>query len=611
MHHHQRTALLVSSCFATLLAAACSDSSSGGSSTPPPPEDSSALTLALTDAPSDDVASFRVELESFRLERSGGGTVAVLTTPAELDLAALRDLRQVVKVRDIPPGLYTSAEATFDFSTAVCVLEGQTTEAELRDPEGNPLDGTLTLPIDLGEGALDAEVDEHVLLELDFDLAQSLVVDAAANTVELEPVVVLRVDPETPKQLVTVGELVNVFPAQGTFRVQAQSLGQASLGTIEFVGLPFTNYHVDGEQTFGPNGLAELQATGPGAWVQVLGAIDTDGARLIATHVAAGLGTDKGGSDLVEGYVISRSGGAGSSPTLVVRGHSADSTQKTFQYNQDFTIETSFAATSVLRWGAQGELDMDDVNVGQRVRAFGALAGTVLNATQPGDVIRLEPTRIYGFANAEPSGGELLLDLERVGPLPESEFNWGESGATPPDPLALSMDVQGLAGGLEIILCTAIESRGFFTPLPDASADFRASSLINVDTGPALLFVRNHPGVGLELAATAAPDSIQLATSGTLAPGEAALVDKSFLGSLALPASPPPTLVPPDSSTTTYLLTDKVTGGTQLFSEFSAFSDALAQAIAGGAQVSQIAAVGPYDWTTNTITAALASACVE
>ena len=41
------------------------------------------------------------------------------------------------------------------------------------------------------------------------------------------------------------------------------------------------------------------------------------------------------------------------------------------------------------------------------------------------------------------------------------------------------------------------------------------------------------------------------------------------------------------------------------------FSGALAQAVAGGAQVTQISAIGPYDWATNTIVSELAGACVE
>jgi hypothetical protein len=79
----------------------------------------------MTHAPSDEVSSFEVVLESFRLHRQGGGTISVLAAPARVDLASLDGLRQAVVLREVPPDVYTSAEATFDFSDALCVLQGQ------------------------------------------------------------------------------------------------------------------------------------------------------------------------------------------------------------------------------------------------------------------------------------------------------------------------------------------------------------------------------------------------------------------------------------------------------------------------------------------------------
>lgn len=610
MHLVQRTALVICTWSLPWLAA-CHDSSNGGGSTTTPPQEQSFLTLAVTDAPSTQIASFRVQVRNFRLERSDGTGIDLLKAPAEVDLAALTDLRQVLNVRSVPPDVYTAAEVLLDFSSAVCVLHGQAAPAALRDREGQPLDGTLTLHIDLNQGAVEAVAEKHAVLELDVDLDQSLVVDAALNTVEVEPVLVLREEGASPKQLLVVGEIVSVDTTASTFRLQAHSMTGTELGPIEFDALPFALYHVDGEQALGASGLEALQQKGAGTWVQILGAIDPKALRLAATHVAAGHGTYAGGADIVEGYVLARSSGAGTSPTLSVRGHSTDPAHASFQYNQTFSVDTNLAATKVLRWGSAGGLDLDDVNVGQLVCVYGALSGTHLDATQPEDVIRLEPTRLSGFAHASPSGGVLSMDVDRIGPLASEEFSWGGGGATPPDPFALELHVQGLGGGLAITLCSAIEARGQFTALHDDGVDFTASALENVDEGPALMFVRNHAGQGLALSATAAPTSIQLSATGTAVPGEAALVHKGFLGSIKLPESPTPTLQPPASGSTYYLLTDKVMGETVVYTEFAAFSDALAQALAGGAELSQIAAIGPYDWPTNTVVTALASACVE
>jgi Domain of unknown function (DUF4382) len=608
-----RSTRVALSVLSSLLAAACSNSSGGGGgSSGNPPQDESTLALTVADTPSGEITTFQVELESFRLHSQGGGTLSVLHAPARIDLSSLADFRQALALRDIEPGLYTSAEATFDFSDALCVLQGQSAPAGIHDASGNPFTGSMTFPIELGDGAFQAEAGNHRHVELDFDLDQSLVIDAAANQVELQPVLVLRVDPPGSQPFFVLGELESADAAASTFRVQSQSLSGEALDTFEFESLPFTSFHIDGEPIFGAEGgLAALAAKGAHTSVQVYGALEPGSDRLVATHVAAGSGTWMGGSAVVEGYVIGRSSGSGTSPTLTVRGQGSTAGLKTSHFNKTFTIQTNFAATKVLRWDEGKDLNLDHVNVGQLVRAYGALSGTTLDATQPDDVIRLEPTRVYGYAVLAPSGGKLSLDLERVGPWPFTDFNWSESGSTPPDPAAFQLDVKGIGAGLGISACTAVEARGHFTSLNNGGVDFDADTLGNVDSGPALLFVRNHLGAGFDLTVTASASSIQLVTSGTAVAGEEAKVDKGFVGAIALPASPTPTIEPPAAGPTAYFLCDQVLGETTLYVDFAEFSNALAKAISGGAQVTQITAVGPYDWPTNTIVSALASACVE
>lgn len=592
------------------LASSCGSSSGGGGGggvggSP------STLYVTATDAPSDEVVSFRVRVENLRLLRSNGAGVDVLAAPAELDFASLADARQLLSVESVPSGSYATAEATLDFSDALCALQGKTTPADILDAQGAPLSGQITLPIELGPGALDAPEDGNLMLEFDLDLDQSLVVDAAQNAVWVDPVIVLRVDPPAPKPIFALGELVSVDTSASTFQLDAQTLSGASLGTFEFHTLPFSVFQVDGVSSFGANGLAALATKGAGTSTQVFGTLDKATGNLFAVFVSAGTGTFNGGSDIVEGYVIARPSGAGTSPTLTVLGHSVDAAHSVFQFNKTFTIDTSLPATKVVRWSEASALDMDDVNVGQRIRAFGALSGTDMDATQPDDVIRLELTRVSGYALDEPSGGELEIDLGRVGPHDASAFTWGDSGTTPPDPDAFVLDVLGLAGGLGIANGTAVDSWGQFPAVDDADSDFDADTLANLDDAPALLFVRDLSGVGLALTTSAGSGSIELQITGSAAPGEAALVDKWFVGAVALPTGTPITLQAPQSGATWYFLTDKVLGSTSLHLDFASFSSALGQAIAGGAEVSQIAAIGQYDTPTHTITTPLASACVQ
>ncbi len=608
MRSIQRSTLLALSCSLAAFGVSCGSSGGGGGGGSAAP---STLYVTATDSASDQIVAFRVEVQNVRIVRSNGVGVDVLAAPADLDFASLADARQLLTVKSVPSGSYASAEATLDFSNAVCALQGKTEPADLLDVEGQPLNGTVTLPIALGPGVLDAPEDGHLVLELDLDLDQSVVVDAGQNAVWVQPVIVLRVDPPAPKQVFALGELGAVDTTASTFQLDAQTLAGAPLGTFEFHVLQFTVFHVDGVASFGANGLAELDAKGAGTSTQVWGTLDQATGNLFAVYVGAGTGTFNGGSDIVEGYVIARPSGAGTSPTLTLLGHSINADHTAFQFNKTFTIDTNLAATKVVRWSEASALDMDDVNVGQRIRAFGVLSGTDLDATQPDDVIRLELTPVWGHANDAPSGGKLAIDLARVGPYDATAFTWANSGTTPPDPAAFELDVVGLAGGLGISAGAPVGSLGHFAPLDDAGPDFDAVTLANLTDAPSLVFVRNLSNVGLDLSVVATTGTIQLDISGTAAPGEAAVVDQGFAGSQPLPASPPAKLEPPANGSTLFFLTDQVAGGTSLYTQFSAFSKALQQAVAGGAEVSQVSAIGQYEEPTNTLVTPLVSVCVK
>jgi hypothetical protein len=604
----QRSTLLALLGACAALAPSCDSSSGGGGGGGGAP---STLYVTASDAPSDQVVAFRVEVENLRIERSNGAGVDLLTAPAELDFAALSDARQLLHVQDVPSGSYASAEATLDFSDAVVVLQGKTDPADVLNAQGSPLNGPVTLPIELGPGALDAPSDGHLVLEFDLDLDQSLLIDAAQNAVWVQPVLVLRVDPPAPKQIFALGELAGVDTTASTFQLEAQTLAGATLGTFEFRVLQFTVFQVDGVSSFGANGLAALEAKGAGTSTQVFGTVDKGSGDLFAIFVAAGTGTWNGGSDIVEGHVIARPSGAGTSPTLTVLGHTISADHTVFQFNQTITIDTNLAATKVVRWSEASALDMDDVNVGQRIRAFGVLSGTDMDATQPEDVIRLEITGVFGHAVDAPSGGKLTVDLTRVGPYDAGAFTWANSGTTPPDPDAFEIDVLGLAGGLGIEAGVPIASLGHFAPVDDSGPDFDAEALANLDDAAALLFVRDLENFGLEVATTATSQSIQLEISGAAIPGEAAVVDQGLVGAVPLPTDTPVTLEPPSSGATWYFLTDEFEGGITLHTQFASFSSAVSQALAGGAHVKQVSAIGQYDPASETMVTPLISVTVE
>lgn len=592
---------------AVLLAlAGCGSSSDsgGGSST-------GAVTVAVTDAPSDEIAAFVVEVESFVLHESDGGQVSVLGSPVTVDLTSLTDFSQVLNMASVPVGSYIGADATFDYGEASVVLVDESAPATLLDADGDPLTGLVTYPIQFPSSALSVAASKHVVLELDVDLDQSMVVDAGLNTVWVEPVLALHVDSDAPKQLLAIGTLTSVDIADNTFTAQVETFGGAPSGTLEFLTVPASVFQIDGEASQGAAGLAALAVEPAGTSIQVFGAADPNAPRYVAAAIAAGTGTFNGGLDMVEGYVLARSSGQGTSPTLTVRGSSLDAAQTTFQFDVSFQVTTSLANTQVVIPGTALALDLDDVNVGQRVRVFGELAGSNLAASAPGDVLALLPTNLFGLAENAPVGGVQTLDLSRVGPWPENLFAWVDSGSVPTDPGALTADVGGLGNGLAIGPSTALEVRGFFTAVDADDEDLIAISLTNLDTAPSLLFVRDLSGTGHTLEATALTALVQLEVTGVAAPGELAVIDKGFAGSLPLPSSPVPALEPVGSGLGLFLVFDSVQGTTRLHLSFGTFAADLASSIAGGAHVRHVAAVGAWDAVDNHLATALASAGLE
>lgn len=572
---------------------------------------SGAVTVAVTDAPADEVAAFVVEVESFVLHKSNGALVSVLSNPVTVDLTSLTDFSQVLNMASVPAGSYVGADATFDFGEASMVLNDESTPATLLDAQGDPLDGPVTYPIQFPTSALSVAVSKHVVLELDVDLNQSLVVDAALNTVWVEPVLALHVDPAAPKQLLAIGTLLSVDVGDNTFTAQVKTFGGAPSGALEFLTLSGSVFQIDGVGSQGATGLAALALEPAGTSIQVYGAADPNAPRYVAAAAAAGTGTFNGGLDLVDGWVMARSAGAGVSSTLTVRGHSLEAASTSFQFGASFQVTTSFAQTQVVVPGTALALDLDDVNIGQRVRVFGELTGTNMDASAPGDVIVLLPTSAWGLAANMPLGGVQTLDLSRIGPWPENQFSWLDSGTVPTDPDAFTADVGNLGSGLSIAAGTALEVRGFFSAVDTTDEDLLALGLTNLDTAPSLLFVRDLAGSGHELEVTALTSLVQLEVTGAAAAGEEAVIDKGFAGSLPLPSSPVPALEPKGSGLGLFLVFDSVLGVTRLHLSFGAFASDLAGSIAGGAHVRHVAAVGDWDGVDNRLATGLASAGLE
>lgn len=574
-----------------LLVAACSGSSSGGGTT---------ATLTVTDAATDQLSTFTVGVESVVLV-GALGNVQLLQTEVGVDFAALAELSRVLNVTEIPADTYAGVEVVLDFGNASVVVLGQTNPATLLDSDGNALSGTLTLPIDFTT-PLEA-TDGHFDVELDLDLAQSVDVDTVNNFVYVEPVIVPRVNRVDQKEHAVGGTLRNVNLTSDFFTLGLPA-GPDGTPVLRVTTDSSTVFQVDGVCLTGAAGLSALDNLAPTSWVQAFGSVNASNASFAAISVEAGTGSYNGGSDIVEGLVIGRVGAAGQDAVLTVRGHSNNADHTIFTYNLQFTVNTSFADTKVVRRGSATLFDTDELQIGQRVRLFGALSGQTLDCTASTDVIRVEPTRIYGFASGAPTAGTLTIDLTRVDLRDEASFSWNEGGATPADPDALVLSVGQLGTGLGIANGTPIEATGFFSGVGDAGADFVASALTNRELMPSLLLVRDRDN-GLGLSATYATAQIDFVFTGAPAAFELAAVDQGFVGQVDIVSSGI-TIQPVNlGGFGLYTIRDRTLGTVTLHLTFASFSEALADAIGGGATLFNLGALGQYDSAQDSIESAL------
>jgi hypothetical protein len=536
--------------------------------------------------------------------------VSVISAPVTVDLASLSSMTQLMNVVTVPAGTYTSATITLDFTNASCLLVGQTTTAAIQDDMGNPLTGTVTLPMQFGQMSLGILATKHRLLEFEFDLNQSVDVDTTNNAVQIEPTFALHLD-GSGKELLTLGTLASVSTTGSSFVGAVKTLHGVVLSNVTYSTDATTIFQVDGVPAVGSTGLTALALKPAGTWIQVVGVVDPNAQKIKAQYVEAGTGTYNGGTDIVEGHIVDRVGNppAGNNVTFTVLGRSNNSTHTTFQYDTTFTVTTNFAATKVVRLFSPTQFNTDALNVGQRVRIFGTLSGTSMNATTPTSVVREQQSRAFGLATGAIASGTLTFNLQHIDLRPQSAFTWTDSGTTPPVPASFTANVGALGTGLPITSGSACEVRGFMAPIADNNQDMTATTLIDLDTAPSLLFVKNMPN-GFTVALATSPTNIQITITGTPVPTEKAVIDHGFAGVTPLPSSPTPT-IQPALATGIYMLRDKTANTLTAFSGFDVFATALGSALAQGATVMTIGAIGAYDSTSNTISATVVSAVIE
>ncbi len=469
---------------------ACGGGGGGGGA------DDGSVTMALTDAPSDQIDLFEVDVLSLRLKRVDGAVVEALPTSARIDFADLVALSDLLTTATVPPGVYRRFELTLDFSNAAVHIDGKGSMASVLDASGNPLSGSLVVGVDLpGDRPLVVAAGTPRFVERDVDLDGSTEVDPVANPVKVGPVLYARAEPSDAKPVRAYGRLVSTDETAKTFTFELLRRRDLGRGREHVARVDAdTVFDVDGTVAKGAAGFALLEAKPAGTRLEVRGVFDPAKKDLLAKVVSAGRGVFDGTRDFVEGVVLSRTGGAGADPSFQVRGIGVDR-GNSVSFDRTFTVNASFADTKVLKFGDDAAHDTDDVNVGQRIVAFGTLSSATLDATVAGEgLVRLVESAIAGLAAGAPSSGILTVDVRSVDRRPVAAFDFTVDGTALVDPAAAkvgigTMTLAGIGAG------SAVIARGFFVPVDadPAGADFEALSVVDRTNTASLLGVRWLP----------------------------------------------------------------------------------------------------------------------
>ncbi|MCX7703764.1 MAG: hypothetical protein N2234_06670, partial [Planctomycetota bacterium] len=227
------------------------------------PSGSGSATLVLTDAASDQIDVFEVDVVQVTLKKLNGATVTTLPRKQRVDFASLTDVSQILVGVRLPAGYYKSAVITLDFSNALVLLNGSTTPATVCDSDGNPLTGLFDVAIDFDSSTRpNILVRRNRLLQFDLDLNSSVTVDAANNKVFVMPVISASVDPTNPKPVNAFGRLNSVDISTG--RIVLEIHNPRTGGII-------CQFTVTTETTtvFQVNGVPSLGSTGLNAFAQL------------------------------------------------------------------------------------------------------------------------------------------------------------------------------------------------------------------------------------------------------------------------------------------------------------------------------------------------------
>ena len=594
-------------------------SSSPAQSTPQACSNCGMAVVSMTDAPGDFI-SYMVNVVSLKLTRADGTVVETVPVTTQVDFAQLVNLSEIISADQIPAGDYVSAAMTLDFAAATIVVDNGTTGVTIAAgsvingatsmPLAAPNSTQMTLTLDLSRNHFVVTGHAIANLALDFNLAASNTIapsDTNPMTVTVNPVLTASLVPDATKQIRVRGPLVSVDAGSSTFIINVRpffnSSGTAGQFTVNTGAT--TTFSINNVSSVGAAGLTQLAAVAAGTIVVAYGSWDKTSQTFTASNVLAGASVAGMTHDSVEGTVLSRTGNTLTVADGVLFPLETDGDADDMRWSRQLTA-TVGTGTMVTEDGQMGTFTIQNISVGQHLQLSGKFGqdssgNPTLDATAGS--ARLMETTLSGTVTAL-AANLVTVNLNALDGQMPARFSFagaGTSTSADASAAAYSVGVPTALSTSTLSVGAPVRFAGFVAPFGQAPPDFNASTLLSYAQTRALLDLKWQP------AGTTAPFAT-LSSTELLITQAMLQTTSEHLIRIAFVAFDPTTL-----TTGLELIPDPAAGSLWLsiahiksqssenFSAFADFTAALTTDLNGTSAVVQIAADGPYDSTSGTM----------
>lgn len=467
------------------------------------------ILIGLTDADGD-FLNYTVDILSLTLETADGRTVEVLPNRTRINFTDYVDLTELVSAATVPPATYVSGTISLDYVDAEVFVEvgDKSKQAVVTDLNGNPLAQTELRIILSNRDQLTVVKRRAALLQLDFDLAASHVVDIAPTpaTAELDAFIIAEVHPVDEKDVRVRGPLIAVNEDAMNYVVAIRPFHdrEGDFGRLMVNVSNDTEFEVDGASFTGSNGLRALAVAGLDIPTIARGTLNVSEREFTADLVLAGSSVPGSDRDAIAGNVIARSGNF-----LTIRGatiipHDV-ATDRPVHFHDDVVVEVG-PNTKVFKDGDRvSDLSIDAISIGQRITVRGnqlvpttdALAPQILFDATEG-AVRLHVTHLSGIVNAI-MPGQTDITLYSIDRRRAAVFDFTGTGLildADPDNYQIATGNLTLA---DFSTGRPIVAYGFPTSFGIAPPDFTGRTIVDFTD------VRSALGVGWGALGTIAP----------------------------------------------------------------------------------------------------------